>query len=147
MNSYQLPAANQSAVARNRLICSLVERLVSYQQIQRLNLSAVMCGASLRVGDEQDRCMVPLSGDAQRALNDWQILRPRSNPKSDALFVALSGKNTGKRLSVEAIRRIARQADAKPLNIRFGEFSENSEACEDSIQENKPKLRVIQGGR
>ncbi len=142
MNSHQLPTATQSATARNRLIRALDERMVSYQQIQRLNLSAVMCGASLRVGDEQGISMLPLSGDAKRALNGWAILRPRSNPKSDALFITLRGKNAGQRMSIAAIRRVARQGNAKPLNIRFSEFSETSK-CEG----NTPMLRVIQGGR
>jgi len=141
MSNVMLPAATQSATARNQLIRALDQRMVSYLQIQRLNLSAVMCGATLMVGDEQ-RSMIPLSGDAKRALNDWQILRPRSNPKSDALFITLTGKNAGRRMTVAAIRRIARQDNAKLLNIRFGEFSESQ-----NVKTTPPRLRVIQGGR
>jgi len=141
-----LPHPDQVFSVRSQLICSLVERGVTYQQIQRLNLCAVMNGAAvgIRIGD---KCyFVTLSGKGKDSLNDWQTLRPRGNPRGDALFITLRGKNTGQRMSVSAIRRIARQSGARPLNIRFGDFSENSERVEHK-PESKPKLRVIQGGR
>jgi len=106
-----------------------------------------MNGAVVRVQGEDGYSFITLTGEEKNRLNAWQIIRPRSKPKSEALFITLRGKNAGQRMSIKSIRRIARQADAKPfLNIRFAERSENQNAGAEIIQD-KLALRVIQGGR
>jgi len=140
MDRHQLPAANQSIHAsRNRLICKLDEHGLSPDKISRLNAVDVRPYAMLVIRDGTEFYGVQLTGDAPKALIDYQVLRPRCNPKSEALILALSGRSKGNRLSVNAIKRIARQAGSKPLNIRFGETSKR--------EDNTPRLRVIQGGR
>jgi len=101
-----------------------------------------MNGAVVRVQGEDGYSFITLTGEEKNRLNAWQIIRPRSKPKSEALFITLRGKNAGQRMSIKSIRRIAQQADAKPLNIRFCEFSESK-----NVKTTPPRLRVIQGGR
>jgi len=149
MNNIMLPAANHIVTVRNKLICKLIELNLSYAQIQHLDLCSVMIGAVLSIRIESGCDFITLTGEAKRSLNAWQILRPRSNPRSSALFITLRGKRTGQRISLSAIRHIGRQSSSKALIIRFGEHSENSNRKKDETNgtRNTPALRVIHGGR
>jgi len=148
MNSHQLPASNQSIHAsRNRLICKLFEHGLSPEKISRLNAVDVRLGAMLVIRISTEFYGVQLTGAAPKALIDYQVLRAKRNPRSGALILALSGKTKGQRLSVKAIQRIiAKQADSKPLNIRFGEHSEKMNDKQDDNTQNQPVFRLIQGG-
>jgi len=142
MKGRMLPAASQGLHARNLIICTLIEYGLSPGEINRLNKSDIRYGAVLIIQGRREPYALELSGSAPRTLFDWQVLRPRCSPRSVALILALRGQSKGNRLSVNAIKRIAMQADSKPLNIRFGEFVETSKR-----EDNTPRLRVIQGGR
>lgn len=127
----KFPAADQIYVLRNKLILALGEVNISPAEIMRMNLSSISRGALLRIDALDGASFITLAGDAKNLLNGWQMLRPRGNPKGDALFIALRGKLAGQRLSVKSIRAIiSKTGNAQAQKTR-----------------RKEQFQVIQGGR
>jgi len=138
-NDGMLPDPKKICSIRNNLIHSLFGQGMTPEQIEDLDLKSIRSGTVVLFHDGSDlSSSIALYGEGKRWLNLWQIIRPRGNPKSDAFMITLRGKNTGKRMSKDAIKRIIGQ-QAKPLADRFREHGNNPQ--------DKPKLRVIQGGR
>jgi len=125
------PTADEIYALRNNLICSLVSLNISPAETMRLNLPCILRGSVLRIDARDGASFITLTGAAKERLNGWQMLRPRGNPKGEALFISLRGKCAGQRLSVKAIRAIVKKNG--------------------QVQEHKTKMKeqfqVIQGGR
>ncbi len=147
MSGAAFPTENQSLEVRNKLICRLIELNLSHSQVRRLDLCCVRNGAGLSIQGEQGCSFITLTGESKSLLNAWQMLRPRSNPKSDALFITLRGKCAGQRISIPAIRHVARKSGCKPLSVRFEDYAELANDKHADLIQNQPALRVIQGGR